>query len=261
MNEGYTRDNRYSQDITIPCYDTDASFRLKPASFMDLAQEIAYRAATAMGFGYEALKENHAAWVLSRMCFKIHTPALWRDETTLFTWHKGLSGPFFVRDFELRRRDDTDFADKSKVLVSCTTSWIGMNMDTRRVVMSDKLLDMVPGETSCPDDAIVENCGKVVMPKSHTSELVATRVIQYSDVDINQHANNARYIVWAMDCMDYDLVTSKAVKEVRINFNKEAKPGDTVELYRSVTGTPEAPTWCVEGKVEGKSCFCAQFDF
>ena len=34
-------DNRFSTDITIPCYDTDASFRLKPAAFMDHAQEMA----------------------------------------------------------------------------------------------------------------------------------------------------------------------------------------------------------------------------
>jgi len=37
-------DNRFSTDITVPCYDTDASFRLKPAAFMDRAQEMAYLA-------------------------------------------------------------------------------------------------------------------------------------------------------------------------------------------------------------------------
>ena len=36
--EGY----KFCQDICVPCYDTDASFYLKPASFMDMAQEIAY---------------------------------------------------------------------------------------------------------------------------------------------------------------------------------------------------------------------------
>ena len=39
--EGY----KFCQDICVPCYDTDASFYLKPASFMDMAQEIAYWAA------------------------------------------------------------------------------------------------------------------------------------------------------------------------------------------------------------------------
>ena len=49
-------DNRFSTDITIPCYDTDASFRLKPAAFMDHAQEMAYLAAQALHFGYDDLR-------------------------------------------------------------------------------------------------------------------------------------------------------------------------------------------------------------
>ena len=60
-------DNRFSTDITIPCYDTDASFRLKPAAFMDHAQEMAYLAAQALHFGYDDLQRHHTAWVLSRM--------------------------------------------------------------------------------------------------------------------------------------------------------------------------------------------------
>ena len=43
--EGY----KFCQDICVPCYDTDASFYLKPAAFMDMAQEIAYWAACGLG--------------------------------------------------------------------------------------------------------------------------------------------------------------------------------------------------------------------
>ena len=43
------------QHHTIPCYDTDASWRLKPASFMNLAQEAAGQHAVHLGFGYDDL--------------------------------------------------------------------------------------------------------------------------------------------------------------------------------------------------------------
>ena len=45
--EGY----KFCQDIYIPCYQTDANMVLKPAAFMDVAQEIAYWAAQELGFG------------------------------------------------------------------------------------------------------------------------------------------------------------------------------------------------------------------
>ena len=147
-------DNRFSTDITIPCYDTDASFRLKPAAFMDHAQEMAYLAAQALHFGYDDLQRHHTAWVLSRMRMDFLNPPKWTDETTLYTWHKGQDGLFFLRDFELRRKGDTDFADKSKAQVLCTSSWIVMNVETRRLVRSDEVLNMVPATTQCPDNAI-----------------------------------------------------------------------------------------------------------
>ena len=74
-NEGY----KFCQDMRIPCYETDAAFCLKPASFMDMAQEIAYWAAQALGFGYDDLQRHHTAWVLSRMHFHCETLPMWAE--------------------------------------------------------------------------------------------------------------------------------------------------------------------------------------
>ena len=97
-------ENRYRRDLEIPCFQTDAAFLLKPAAFMDLAQEMAYHAATRLGFGYDDLQVHHTAWVLSRMHFKFNNPPRWRDRVSLFTWHKGTDGLMFLRDFELDRK-------------------------------------------------------------------------------------------------------------------------------------------------------------
>lgn len=253
--------NRFSSDITIPCYDTDASFRLKPAAFMDLAQEMAYLAAQALHFGYDDLQRHHTAWVLSRMRIEFPNPPKWTDETTLYTWHKGLDGLFFLRDFELRAKGDTGLEDKSKALVLCTSSWIVMNVETRRLVRSDEVLNMVPATTQCQDDAILAPCGKVVMPKNMPAEEIGSHKVAYSDIDVIGHTNNARYVVWAMDGIDYDEVTAAPVKSVSINFIKETKPGDIVRIFRSRVPAEGGVSYFIEGKVEDKSCFCARIDF
>ena len=261
MQEGYTSDNRYSRDITVPCYATDASFRLKPAAFMDFAQEMAYLAADKLHFGYDDLQVHHTAWVLSRFHFKFQNPPRWRDDITIFTWHQGQEGLFFLRDFEIRAKGGTGFGDKSKALVLGTSSWIVMDVDSRRLVRSEEVLRMVPFTTHCPDDAIVEPCPKVVMPKGSEPEVVGSHTAAYSDIDIIGHTNNARYIVWAMDCIDYETASNCRVKDVWINFNKETKPGETVILTRSVEITETGKTYYVEGRTDDKSCFCARIDF
>ena len=57
----------YSQHFIIPCYETDEAQLLKPASFMDFAQEAANRHADILGFGYDDLSRTRNLWVLSRM--------------------------------------------------------------------------------------------------------------------------------------------------------------------------------------------------
>ena len=252
--EGY----KFCQDICVPCYDTDASFYLKPASFMDMAQEIAYWAAQGLGFGYDDLHVHHVAWVLSRMHFHFENPPKWRDNVTLYTWHKGADGLFYLRDFFLQDADGNR-------LVTCTSSWVVIDERTRRLVRPEELQDKL--STGDVDDAIAERAPKVAMPRvvrqAHQPEPepAGEHTVVYSDVDIIGHTNNARYMVWAMDCIDYETVSGRRVRDAYINFNKETTPGTTVQLFRLKTEEDGAMVWHVEGRVDGKSAFCVKLVF
>ena len=80
---------KFEQKFHIPCYNTDASWRLKPAAFMDLAQEAAGLHAVHLGFGYDDLIQTNTAWILSRVHIEFVDMPMWRDHITLTTWHKG----------------------------------------------------------------------------------------------------------------------------------------------------------------------------
>ena len=247
--EGY----KFCQDICVPCYDTDASFYLKPASFMDMAQEIAYWAAQELGFGYDDLHVHHTAWVLSRMHFHFGNPPKWRDDVTLYTWHKGADGLFYLRDFYLQDAE-------GRRLVTCTSSWVVIDERTRRLVRPEELQDLLNVGRGV-DDAIAERAPKVTMPRDAEAEPAGEHTVVYSDVDIIGHTNNARYMVWAMDCIDYETASARRVRDVYINFNKETVPGTTVQLYRLQTEEDGAPVCYVEGRVDGKSAFCVKMVF
>lgn len=73
--------------------------------------------------------------------------------------------------------------------------------------------------------------------------------------------NNARYVVWAMDCIDYEEVAGNPVRSISINFIKETKPGEVVRIFRSVEDIDGQKKYFIEGKIEDKPCFCARIDF
>ena len=243
--------NRLTEQYTIPCYDTDASWRLKPVSFMNYAQEMANRHANILGFGYDDLIASKTAWVLARMNIRFVNLPLWRDNVSLTTWHKGLNRLFFVRDFQMKDA-------QGNICVEATTSWIVLNLETRRFVRDPKLMDE---GTVCQDHAIEQPADKVVIPKDIEAEYVMDHVVSYSDVDMLGHTNNAMYMHWAMDAVAYEVTSQKPLKEVTINFNREARAGETVSIYRTVLESEGQLHVYVEGKVEGASSFCIEMIF
>lgn len=242
---------RFVQNFVIPCYDTDAAWRLKPSAFMNLAQEAAGQHAVYLGFGYDDLIVSNTVWILSRLNIKFLDTPLWRDEITLTTWHKGLNRLFYIRDFVLTDKD-------GKERVKATTSWLVMNLENRRLVRDPKLVDM---DGICTDDAIETPADKVQMPKDIEAEYVMDHRVSYSDVDTNGHTNNAMYMQWAMDTVEYKIASTRPVKEVTINFNHETKAGDIVSLYRTSVEKEDGLHVFVEGRLGDVSAFCVEITF
>ena len=77
-------------------------------------------------------------------------------------------------------------------------------------------------------------------------EVIGEHTVRYSDVDYNNHANNVKYTVWALDHLPDNIAMTRRLKELSINFNKETLLGETVTLYHCIT--PEG-----EHIVEGRS--------
>ena len=242
---------KYIENITVPCYDTDAAWRLKPSSFMNLAQEAAGRHAVHLGFGYDDLIKTNTAWILSRVHVEFIDVPKWRDDITLTTWHKGLNRLFFLRDFL--------FPDaQGRERVKATTSWLVLNLETRRLVRDPKLME---DGTICTENVIGTPADKVVMPKEAEPEFVMDHIVAYSDIDTNAHANNAMYMQWAMDAVDYQTASTRPVKEFTINFNHETKAGDKVSIYRVSEEREDGLHIFIEGRLPETQSFIVEIVF
>ena len=242
---------RFIQEFTIPCYNTDASWRLKPAAFMDLAQEAAGSHAVHLGFGYDDLIKKNTAWILSRVHVEFPDTPLWREKVTLTTWHKGFNRLFFIRDFVMKDQEGLE-------RVKATTSWLVLDLENRSMVRDPGLVD---AEGICTDNALEVPADKVRIPRGVEPELVGQHIVGYSDVDMLGHANNAMYMQWAMDAVNYEIASSRPVKEFTINFNHEVKAGEKVSLYRVMVEKEDSLHVYVEGKTSEASSFCVEIVF
>lgn len=67
-------------------------------------------------------------------------------------------------------------------------------------------------------------------------QYITERKVLYSDVDINQHMNNTRYVEWALDFIDFDKHHQCYISDLNIQYRKEIRPLEKVKLFMAENG-------------------------
>ena len=238
-----------SEEHIITCYEADANQLMRPTAMLDLMQEAANVNASTLGFGYDEMINSNMAWVLSRTHVKFVNTPKWRQEVNLKTWHKGVSKLFHLRDFILSDKEGNP-------LVLATTSWLIIDLNTRRLVRNSAL---AMSDTAI--DAIETPADKVVIPVDIEPELVRKHPVTWSEVDTNGHVNNVKYAVWALDAVKAEDIKERPLKEMLINYDAEVMPGDTVKISRVRQESEEGITYYITGKVADKQNFAVKLVF
>jgi acyl-ACP thioesterase len=113
--------------------------------------------------------------VLSRYSVRFHSFPSVHSRIHLKTWPSGREGRFALREFLLQ--DET-----CTLILSASTSWMLLDLETRRPVRVDEQLPDLPLVTE------------------YSYELHFRRV-RHGDVDLNRHVNNVVYVDWALETL------------------------------------------------------------
>ncbi len=241
--------NRYIENLKVKSYETDSNANLKLYAFMNFAQEIAGSHADSLGFGYDNLIQDGVIWVLSRIHVIFQRLPKWKEEISIKTWHKGSDRLFGYRDFEVED-------NSGSVIIQATSSWLVINTKTRRLQRIDNIMgESAPGAVQ--EHAIEQPAERIASPSG--MQFAKKKRVLFSDVDINGHSNNAKYIEWALDCVEPEIIKNMTISDLTINFNVETRLGEEIDLYLKFENNNEDPKnnklLFVEGKREETSIF------
>ncbi len=234
--------DKFQKKFIIESAEADSKKNYKIYSFLCATQEIANNHATSLNFGYNQLINDNCAWVLSRLKAQYITSPKWQEEVNMSTWHKGVNGIFSIRDFVITNQSGT--------LIKCTSSWLILNLESRKIQRIDRFLGDLTTSSSVKESAIECPCEKLTPPSD--MRFVRKKEVLYSDIDFNLHVNNAKYMEWALDCIDAKIMIEQDTSEFQINFNHEAKIGDIIDLY---IGKVSENDFFIEGKNDNNNIF------
>ena len=221
--------DRYTEDMIVPSYLTDRTRRMSPVAAMAVIQELSYSGGDQVGLGDHLLSPRGLAWVYSRLHFVMYEAPSFRQPVRLETWHRGLSGPYFLRDYRIL---DT----AGRTLVAATAASVIIDVASRTL----RRIDRIEGVDTTPqrqEQALEKQAGKIVLPSGVPGERMLSHRVAGTDLDFVGHTNNLNYLRWALECERRSgdgAVTRPA--DVAVAFLHETHLGETVDYVRYVDG-------------------------
>ena len=229
--------------INIGSNDIGPNFELRLSSFFKIMQDVIMHDSDEREIGYSILTKKNLIWVVTRMELEINRMPKYEEDVVAITYPGKNMKVFYPRHFRLETKD-------GEVLAKLSSIWVLLDATTRRPVLYNPFEKEVP-ELSLPDELPLPSKIEVI-----DGPLVEQRKIHYSDVDLNNHLNNTRYIEILSDIHDSSFYNEHRVKRVQLNYIKEIKEGTFVE----VLATKDNPE-CVQIKSDNQLDFVALVEY
>ena len=232
-----------SRSFSIRYSDVNRFGCLKLSSLFRFMQEMAAEHAAMHHFGFDDLSADNTYWVLSRVMTEMYALPSNGETILITTWPRGTEKFNALRDFRFMNEAGNEIG-------KATTTWLILDKVTHRPHRPVKL-ESLP----FPDvpDAFGENAGKVIVPEKMIFAFEQTA--RFSDLDVNNHVNNTRYIDWLMDAIP-DKEQNFDNCRLLVNYNSEIRLGKSVSFSYSNLER----IWIIEGKDDSRSVVAAKLE-
>lgn len=230
--------------------DADSDNRLKISAVFNFMQIVAGMNANELGFGYKQLMPEGYFWVLSRVILDWHGNVGVDDDIIIETWPKGVDKLFAMRDFRMYSAD-------MQCIGKATSAWLMIDSHSGRPLMLNQSMFNLPHFDVLP--AIDQVPGKITEPPEKT--LIAERKVAYSDIDINRHVNNAKYLEYIFDALPAEISGSYKTCRLQVNYLKELRLGEVFSIHRKQSKTVQTQYYLDAENESRQKIFQLMLDF
>lgn len=216
----------WTDPFTVRSYEIGPDGRLTVPTLCDYLQEAAGNHATALGVATDRLLADGLAWLLARLQVEVFRLPAWREEIAVQTWPSAADGLYAQRDFSVTDSDGDQIA-------RATSQWFVLNVERRRPTR-------LPAEVlafDLPDRPHALEPGRAPHPSLEVAEHERLFTVRRSDLDLNRHVNNVRFVEWALEAVPDEIQETRTLRSLDVQFRAESVYGDTI---RSACATEES---------------------
>ncbi len=210
----------FSEKHRVTYYEADFTRRMTIAMMLDVIILASEDHSDNLGVGAEFVRQFGVTWVVIQYDVHINRMPVVDENITINTKSKSYNKYFAYREFTIE-------SESGEVLMHMTGLWAAMNYKERKIAS-------IPKETVEPFGAEkVNQVPKMPKPQKvqYNEETKQTFRVRYTDIDSNQHVNNAHYMDWMVNVLPADFLTNHTPTHFLLRYENEVKYGSTVESY------------------------------
>ncbi|PPD93514.1 hypothetical protein GOBAR_DD09543 [Gossypium barbadense] len=219
-------------------YEIGADRTASIETLMNHLQETAInhcKSAGLLGDGFGAtpgMCKKNLIWVVTRMQVVVDRYPTWGDVVQVDTWVSASGKNGMRRDWLVSN------SKTGEILTRASSVWVMMNKLTRRL---SKIPEEVRGEIEPhfmnSDPVVAEDNRKLVKLDDSTAQYVRKGLTpRWSDLDVNQHVNNVKYVGWILESTPLGIVESHELCSMTLEYRRECGRDSVLQSLTAVSG-------------------------
>lgn len=207
----------YKESFRVSASDVDRFGRLRPSRLLCFAQEVAGTHFNRLHVSLTTRDQRELFWAITR--HRVQITRLPREGETISveTWPLPNTRVAYPRS-------TVAYDEKGRELFRSISLWVLMDRESRSLIVPDKSGIAVRGVVRGNELAVPNNLLPAVL--SHHD----VHTVRFSELDVNGHANNTRYLDWIEDLLPSAFHETHPMKELTICYLSEAREGQHLDL-------------------------------
>ncbi|CAN6171705.1 unnamed protein product [Urochloa humidicola] len=232
----------YRQQFVIRSYEIGPDRTATMETIMNLLQETALNHVMCSGLagdGFGATRQmslRKLIWVVTRINIQVDKYSRWGDVVEIDTWVASSGKNGMRRDWIIRDRNTKN------MIASATSNWVMMNRETRRLskIPEEVRQEVLPFYLDRSIIAVnADSSGrKIEKLTDSTAEHIRSGLApRWSDMDVNQHVNNVKYIGWILESVPLEVLEDYHLTSITLDYRRECRQTQLLESLTSMTAS------------------------
>ena len=215
----------YIKEYEVSPVAVDQFGRLKASRLLAFLQDIAGEHSAILGTDQNTLMDKNLFWAVIRHRVQITRMPRSGEKLRLETWPMPTTRTAYPRS-------TIAYDEAGNECFRSISLWILMDEKSRAMVLPGKSGVEVGGllrgcELSAPSSLIPKEMGEY-----------EERIVRYTDLDINGHMNNCRYLDWVEDLLPGIFHQQNEMREFTLCYMSEVREKEAVGLYWDLADGP-----------------------